>query len=76
MNKYILADRVTEKLKREIELEPKPFPAELKVLEGELPTGKFRWESALYQADKLKKISIGKHTLGEDGGTVVMIVCN
>jgi len=75
MNKYILGDMVTEKLKRDIGMFPKPFPQELMVLEGELPSGKFRWESALYQADKLKKISIGKHSHGESGaGAVLMIV--
>jgi len=75
MNKYILADMVTEKLKREIGMVAKPFPEELKILEGELPSGRFRWESALYQADKLRKISIGKHSHGQSGaGAAVMIV--
>ena len=74
MNKYILADMVTEKLKREIGMVAKPFPEELKTLETVLPSGKVHFECALYQADKLKKISINKHSHGESGaGTVVII---
>ena len=66
---------VTEKLKREIGMVAKPLPEELKTLETILPLGRVRFESALYQAEKLKKIAIAKHTLGESGaGTVVMIV--
>ena len=76
MNKYILGDMVTEKLKREIGLVDKPFPEELKILETVLPSGETRFEGALYQADKLKKITISNHTHGEGGGTVVMIVAN
>jgi len=75
MNKYILADMVTEKLKREIGMVAKPLPEELKTLETVLPLGRVRFECALYQAEKLKKISISKHNHGESGaGTVVMIV--
>ena len=74
MNKYILGDMVIEKLKREIGIEPKPFPEELKILEGELPSGKFRWESALYQAEKLKKISIVKHSRGESGACAILMI--
>jgi hypothetical protein len=74
MDKYILGDMVVEKLRREIGIEPKPFPEELKILEGELPSGRFRWESALYQADKLKKISIGKHSHGESGAGAVLMI--
>ncbi len=77
MNKYILGDMVTEKLKREIGMVAKPLPEELRILEGELPSGKVRFESALYQADKLKKITISKHSHGESGaGTVVLIVAD
>jgi len=73
MNKYILADMVTEKLKREIGMVPKPFPEEIKTLEKVLPSGTIRFENVLYQAEKLKKIWIGKHSLGEGAGTVVII---
>jgi len=74
MNKYILGDMVTEKLKREIGMVAKTLPEELKTLETVLPSGSVRFESALYQADKLKKISINKHSHGENGaGTVVII---
>ena len=77
MNKYILGEMVAEKLKREIKMVAKPLPEELRNLEGETPLGKTRFESALYQADKLKKITISKHTHGESGaGTVVMIVAD
>ena len=77
MNKYILADMVTEKLKREIGMVAKPLPEELKTLEVVLPSGSMRFEPALYQADRLKKISISKHSHGESGaGTVVMIVAD
>ena len=73
MNKYILADMVTEKLKREIGMTPKPFPEELKTLEKVSPPEIMRFENALYQAEKLKKIAISKHSHGEGAGTVVMI---
>ena len=74
MNKYILADMVTEKLKREIGMVAKPFPEELKITEAEVaPYGKVRSEHSLYQAEKLKKIAISKHSLGEGAGTVVII---
>jgi hypothetical protein len=75
MNKYILADMVTERLKREIGMVVKPFPEELSILEAELaPTGKVRFESSLYQTEKLKKISITKHDHGEGGaGTLVVM---
>ena len=77
MNKYILADLVTEKLKREIGMVAKPLPEELKTLETDLPSGSVRFDCALYQADKLKKISINKHSHGENGaGTVVLIVAD
>ena len=77
MNKYILADLVTEKLKREIGMVAKPLPEELKTLETNLPSGSVRFDCALYQADKLKKISINKHSHGDNGaGTVVLIVAD
>ena len=77
MNKYIIADMVTERLKREIGMVAKPLPEEIKILETVLPSGRMRLENALYQADKLKKISIGKRDLGEGGaGSVVMFVAD
>jgi hypothetical protein len=78
MNKYILADMVTEKLTRETGMVAKPFPEELRMLEAELaPTGKVRFESALYQTEKLKKISITKHDHGEGGaGTLVVMAAD
>ena len=75
MHKHILAEMVTERLKREIGMVAKALPEQIKTLETDRPTGKARFETALYQADKLKKITISKRSLGEDaGGTVVMIV--
>lgn len=77
MNKYILADMVTERLKREIGMVAKPLPEQIKILETDLPSGRMHFESALYQAEKLKKITIGKRNLGEGGaGTVVMIIAD
>jgi len=77
MNKYIIADMVTERLTREIGMVAKPLPEEIKILETVLPSGRMRLENALYQADKLKKISIGKRDLGEGGaGSVVMFVAD
>lgn len=77
MNEHILADMVTEKLKREIGLVAKPLPEEIKTLETVLPSGRMCFESALYQTDKLKKITISNHTHGESGaGTVVLIVAD
>ncbi len=77
MNKYILADMVTEKLKREIGMVAKPLPEELKILEKVVPSGRLRFESALYQAEKLKKIAISNHSHGESGaGTMVIIVAD
>ena len=76
MNKYILGDMVTEKLKKEIGMVAKPLPEEIRILETVLPSGKVRFESALYQTEKLKKITIAKHTLGEGAGTVVLIVAD
>lgn len=76
MDKYFLADMVTDKLKRGIGITPKALPKKLQVLEADLPSGKMRMESALYQADKLKKITISKHSHGEGGGTVVIIAAD
>ncbi len=77
MNKYILSDMVTEKLKREIGMVAKSLPEEIKILETDRPSGRARFESALYQAEKLKKITIGKRNLGEGGaGTVVMLIAD
>jgi hypothetical protein len=73
--KYILAEMVTDRLIREIGMVAKPLPEQIKILETELPTGKACFESALYRAEKLKKITISKRSFGEDGGgTVVMMV--
>jgi hypothetical protein len=75
MNKYILADMVTERLTREIGMEVKPLPEEIKTLEKDLPTGRLRFDSALYRAEKLKRITIGKRSRGDGGaGTVVMLM--
>ena len=75
MNKYILADMVIERLKREIGIIAKPLPEEVKTLEAIIPSGRMRLENTLYQAEKLKKISAGKRDLGEGGaGSVVMFV--
>ncbi len=77
MNKFILADMVTERFKREIGIVAKLLPEEIKTLETDLPSGRARFESTLYQAEKLKKITISKRNLGEGGaGTVVMIVAD
>lgn len=77
MNKHILADMATDRLTREIGMVAKPLPEEIKILEAELPTGKVRYESALYRAKKLKKITIGKRSHGEGGaGTVVMLIAD
>jgi len=70
-----LAEMVTEMMKREIGMATKPLPEQIKTLTTDLPTGKARFESSLYQAEKLKKITISKRSLDDqDGGTVVMIV--
>jgi hypothetical protein len=78
MNKYMLADMVTEKLTREIGMVTKPFPEELSILEAELaPAGRVCFESRLYQTEKLKKISITKHDHGEGGaGTLVVMAAD
>jgi hypothetical protein len=77
MNKYILADMVTERLTREIGMIPKYLPEELKTLEIVLPSGRVQNEPALYQAEKLKKITISKRSLGESvAGTVVMLIAD
>lgn len=75
MNKYIVADMLTEKLKREIGMVAKPFPEELKILEAEVaPLGKMHFEASLYQAEKIKKIAFIKPTVGEtSAGSVVVI---
>jgi hypothetical protein len=75
MNKHILADIVTEKLKREIGMVARPLPEALTPLEKVLPSGKQRYRCELYQAEKLKKISIIRTQRGEtSAGTVVMII--
>ena len=76
MDKYFIADMLTEKLKREIGMVPRPFPEELKIMEAEVaPFGKSHFENSLYQTEKLKKIWFGKHAFGETFvGTIVIIV--
>jgi hypothetical protein len=75
MNKYILADMITERLTREIGMVEKPLPEELKRLETDLPSGRVRTEPALYQAAKLKKIVVSKRSQGENlAGTLVMLI--
>ena len=75
MNKYILADMATERLTREIGMVARPLPEEIKTLEKDLPTGRLRFDSALYQAEKLKRITIGRRSRGDGGaGTVVMLI--
>jgi len=75
MNKYILADMVTERLTRELGMIPKYLPEELKKLETDLPSGRVQTEPALYQAEKLKKIVISKRSQGENlAGTLVMLI--
>jgi len=77
VNKYILADMVTEKLKREVGIVTQPLPEEIKTLETVLPSGRVRFEPALYQAEKLKKIVISKRSHGENtAGTLVMVVAD
>jgi hypothetical protein len=77
MNKYILADIVTERFTREIGMVAKPLPEEIKTLEKDLPTGRLRFDTALYQAEKLKRITIGRRSRGEGGaGTVVMLIAH
>jgi hypothetical protein len=75
MNKYILADMVTEKFIRELGMVERLLPEEIKTLEKDLPTGRLRFDSALYQAEKLKRITIGRRSRGDSGaGTVVMLI--
>ena len=75
MNKYILADMATERLTREIGMVARPLPEEIKTLEKDLPTGRLRFDSALYQAEKLKRITIGRRSRGDgSAGTVVMLI--
>jgi len=80
MNKQIVAEMITEKLKREIGMVAKPFPEELRILEAEIPPevvppgGKMCLEASLYQADKIKRITIIKNKLGEiSAGSIVTI---
>jgi hypothetical protein len=75
MDKYILANIVTERLTRELGMVPKTLPEEIRILETTLPIGKVRTEPALYQAAKLKKIVISRRSQGEDlAGTLVMLI--
>ena len=77
MNKYILADIITERLIREIGMVEKPLPEELRELETVIPSGRVRFEPALYQAEKLKKIVISRRSHGENtAGTLVMAVAD
>ena len=75
MNKYILADIASEKLKRATGMVAKTLPEELKTMETVLPSGRAHTEPALYQAEKLKKIVISKRSHGENtAGTLVMLI--
>lgn len=77
MNKYILADMVIDRFTREIGMVASLLPEEIKTLEKDLPTGRLRFDSALYQSEKLKRITIGKRSRGDGGaGTVVMLIAN
>ena len=80
MDKHIIAEIITEKFKKELGMVDKAFPEELRILEAEIPPealppgGKMRMESSMYQADKIKKISIVKNQLGEiSAGGIVLI---
>jgi len=74
MDKFFLADMITDRLEKEIGMTAKPFPAEIKTLKKALPSGELCFETALYQAEKLKKIVICRQRYGEDGaGTLVML---
>jgi hypothetical protein len=64
---------VTDKLKNEIGIQSKPLPKKLQLLEANLPGGRARFEPVLYQARKLKKIAVNKHTHGDAAGTVIVI---
>ena len=76
-NKYILADMATEKLERELGMVAKPTPEKIRVLETVLPSGRVRLESTLYHAEKLKKITISKRSLGKSvAGTLVMLIAD
>ncbi len=75
MNKYILADIITERLTRELGMVSKYLPEELRKLDTDLPSGRVHKEPALYQAPKLKKIVINKRSQGENlAGTLVMLI--
>jgi hypothetical protein len=77
MNKYILADMVIDRFTREIGMVESPLPEEIRTLEKDIPTGRLRFDSALYKSEKLKRITIGKRSRGDGGaGTVVMLVAN
>ena len=77
MNKYILADIASEKLKRVTGMVANTLPEEINTLETVLPSGRVRFQPALYQAKKLKKIIISKRSQGESlAGTLVMLIAN
>jgi len=67
---------VTEKLTGGIGMVPKPFPEELKTMAGGIdPSSGTRSELALYQAEKVKKVSIIKVAAEESlGSSVILIV--
>ena len=62
--KYVLAEMVTDRLRREINLVAEPLPKQIRILEAELPMGKVCFETALYRVEKLKKIRVGCSRLG------------
>ena len=80
MDKFIIADMITEKLKKEIGMVAKPFPEELKVLETEISSGmvpiigKHHMEASLYQSDKAKKITFLRNKMGEMSAVSVLMI--
>ncbi len=74
MNKYFLGDMVAKRLTRDIVMVASPLPEEIKTLEMVLSSERLCFDSALYQSEKMKRISIINHTHGENGGgTIVMM---
>ncbi|MFC1591041.1 hypothetical protein ACFL43_00805 [Thermodesulfobacteriota bacterium] len=77
MNKHILAKMVIERLQQETSLIECPLPEQIKTITTDHLKGRVHIESALYQADKLKKISISNRVMGtNNAGTVVMIIAD
>jgi hypothetical protein len=65
---------VVKGLTRDIGMVASPLPEEIKTLEMVLSSERLCFDSALYQSEKMKRISIIDHTHGENGGgTIVMM---